>query len=152
MSVEGWISTSTGAHLRGRRKRDTEPELLLRKALHAEGARFRLNKTLTKGCTPDILLPRRRLAVFVDGDYWHSCPIHGRKTPFTGPNAALWEKKMERNRERDVMSTRLAQEAGWTVVRVWECSIRADAAAVARMVLEGRSPQPYDPTQRTLSS
>lgn len=80
--------------------------------------------------------------MFVDGDYWHSCPAHGRKTPFTGPNAALWEEKMVRNRERDIVSTKLAQDAGWTVVRVWECAVRSDATGAARRVLEGHSPPP----------
>jgi DNA mismatch endonuclease (patch repair protein) len=109
---------------------------LLRRALHAAGARFRLHRRITPGCTPDIVLPRHGVAVFVDGDYWHSCPTHGRKTPFTGPNAELWEQKMRRNRERDERSTALAEEHGWTVLRLWECAIRADPDGAARAVLE----------------
>jgi len=123
--------------LAGRRKTDTVPELRLRRALHAQGARFRLHVRLARGCTPDILLPRRRLAVFVDGCFWHSCPVHGRKTPFTGPNAALWEQKMERNRRNDERSTALAAALGWTVWRVWECDVRDDPHAVARRLLTG---------------
>lgn len=136
--MPNWTSTEAGQHLRRRKKVDTEPELLLRRALHATGARFRLHRQLTRGCTPDLVLPRRRLAVFIDGDYWHSCPVHGRSTPFTGPNAALWEEKMRRNRQRDQRSTALAEDLGWTVVRVWECSIRQDPTQVARAVLDGR--------------
>jgi DNA mismatch endonuclease (patch repair protein) len=136
--VTGWISTSDGRHLAGRRKTSTEPEVLLRKALHAAGARFRLNRQLAKGCTPDMVLPGWRIAVFVDGDYWHSCPVHGRHTPFTGPNAQLWQEKMQRNKERDERSTAIAQELGWTVARVWECSVRADPDGVARAVLAGQ--------------
>jgi DNA mismatch endonuclease (patch repair protein) len=143
--MSAWVSTADGRHLRGRRKTDTEPELLLRRALHAQGARFRLHRTLATGCTPDLVLPSRRIAVFVDGDYWHSCPAHGRTTPFTGPNAALWDEKMARNRERDRLSTQAAHDAGWTVVRVWECTIRADAGHAARTVLQGRSPEPAWP-------
>jgi DNA mismatch endonuclease (patch repair protein) len=90
---------------------------------------------LAKGCTPDIVMPRRRLVVFADGCYWHSCPEHGRKTPFTGPNAELWEEKMRRNRERDDRSSRIAAELGWQVVRVWECEIVADPDAAALKVL-----------------
>jgi DNA mismatch endonuclease, patch repair protein len=112
--VTSWASTDRGKHLRGRKKVSTAPEVLLRKALHALGARFRLHRRLAKGCTPDIVMPSRRLAVFVDGDYWHSCPVHGRTRPFTGPNAVLWEEKMARNKERDLRSTRLAEEVGWT--------------------------------------
>lgn len=137
MTSGRWVSTSEGRHLSGRPKTNTEPEILLRKALHAEGARFRLQRRIAKGCTPDLVLPGRgRVAVFVDGCYWHSCPVHGRKTPFTGPNADLWEAKMRRNRERDVRSTALAEEFGWTVVRVWECEVRADPRAAARGVLD----------------
>lgn len=127
---------------------NTEPELLLRRALHAMGARFRLHRTLAKGCTPDLVLPRYRIAVFVDGDYWHGCPVHGRQKPFTGPNADLWERKMERNRERDARSTALAEEQGWTVVRLWECTIRSDASAAACAVLDRRQLPPVDVSRR----
>jgi DNA mismatch endonuclease (patch repair protein) len=143
---ERWVSTDAGRHLKGRRKADTEPEMMLRRALHALGARFRLHRRLAVGCTPDLVLPRLRIAVFIDGDYWHGCPEHGRKQPFTGPNAALWEAKMRRNRERDSRSTAIAQEQGWTVVRVWECTLRADARSAAAAVLEGR---PISPTTKT---
>jgi DNA mismatch endonuclease (patch repair protein) len=142
--VNAWVSTGASAHLRGRRKKDTLPEILLRKELHRLGARFRLHRQIAPGCTPDILLPGRRLAVFVDGDYWHSCPVHGRKTPFTGPNADLWAAKMQRNRARDERSTTLAREAGWTVIRVWECSIVHDATSAACAVLRATSPGPRE--------
>ncbi|GAA0711683.1 very short patch repair endonuclease [Dactylosporangium roseum] len=137
-----WQSTDQGRHLRGRRKTNTEPELLLRKALHAAGARFRLHRQLTPGCTPDLVLPKHKIAVFVDGDYWHSCPVHGRRTPIAGPNAALWAEKFERNRNRDRRSTQLAEQAGWTVVRLWECSIRKNPGAAAAAVLSGRALPP----------
>lgn len=144
MSSEGrrWVSTNAGSHLSGRRKKDTRPELMLRRALHALGARYCLHRNLAKGCTPDIVMPSRRIVVFVDGDYWHSCPIHGRKTPFTGPNAGLWEEKMRRNRERDIRSSQLAVEAGWNVVRLWECVVRRNPEEAARAVLEGRTISP----------
>ena len=58
------------------------------------GLRFRLQRQLAKGCTPDIVMPGRRLAIFVDGCFWHGCPKHGRKSAFTGPNAQLWAEKM----------------------------------------------------------
>lgn len=142
--MSSWVSTAEGRHLHRRRKKDTVPEVLLRRALHAAGARFRLHRRLAPSCTPDIVLPGRHLAVFVDGDYWHSCPRHGRATPFTGPNADLWEEKLRRTRERDRQSTVAAQELGWTVVRVWECTVRADPAGVAAAVLDGRSVPPSE--------
>lgn len=133
--AEKWVSTAAGKHLSGRRKESTAPEIALRKALHAAGARFRLHPRLAKGCTPDIVLPSRHLAVFVDGCFWHGCPEHGRKSPWTGPNAELWATKMQRNRERDERSTQLAKELGWTVVRAWECEVRNGPDNVAARVL-----------------
>ncbi|MBX6723827.1 MAG: very short patch repair endonuclease [Dactylosporangium sp.] len=124
---------------------------MLRRALHRLGARFRLHRTLAPGCTPDIVLPARRIAIFVDGDYWHSCPIHGRRKPFAGPNAVLWEQKMRRNRDRDRRSTELARAAGWTVVRVWECSVRDDPTAAAKLALAGQSPVPVVGSKRPAS-
>lgn len=130
------MSTVAGRHLSGRRKENTAPEVALRKALHAAGARFRLHRTLAKGCTPDIVLPSRHLAVFVDGCFWHGCPQHGRKTRWTGPNAELWLAKMRRNHERDEYSTQMAVALGWTVARVWECSVREDPKLCAAGVLK----------------
>ena len=129
-----WVATQGSIQLRGRRSRHTEPELLLRRALHAAGARFRLHRQLAPGCTPDLVLPGRSVAVFVDGDFWHGCPQHGRRT-FRGPNAGRWQAKMARNQERDRRSTQLAEQAGWQVVRIWECEVRTDPAEAARRVL-----------------
>lgn len=133
--AEKWVATQAGAHLAGRRKESTTPEVILRQAVHAAGGRFRLHRRLAKGCTPDFVLPRRRVAVFVDGCFWHGCPEHGRKTPWTGPNAGQWAEKMRRNAERDRRSTQLAQAHGWRVIRVWECQVRRDPTAVATSIL-----------------
>lgn len=132
---EVWASTSEGRHLAGRKKRDTKPELQLRRALHAAGARYRVQRRLGKGCTPDIVMPGRRLAMFVDGCFWRGCPKHGRRTPWSGPNAALWEAKMERNHQRDDRSSAIADAAGWHVLRVWECDIAANPRGVANYIL-----------------
>jgi len=105
--------------------------------VHAAGGRFRLHLQIAKGCTPDFVLPGRRLAVFVDGCFWHSCPEHGRKTPWTGPNADLWEEKMRRNAERDVRASSLAQANGFTVFRIWECEIARDPHQLALKILGG---------------
>jgi DNA mismatch endonuclease (patch repair protein) len=80
-------------------------------------------------------MPGRNLAIFVDGCFWHGCPAHGRNRPWTGPNAALWEEKMRRNAERDSRATALAQEAGWDVVRIWECAVRDDAHSIAEALV-----------------
>lgn len=133
--TDRWVSTRAGRHLSGRKKMNTMPEVELRKALHAAGARFRLHRQLAKGCTPDLVLPSRRLAIFVDGCFWHGCPLHGRKTPWTGPNADLWRLKMQRNAERDQRSTQLAEAEGWEVMRLWECDVRDDIRGVVDEIL-----------------
>ena len=138
--VNPWTSTDDGRHLRGRRNRDTVPEMLLRKALHAAGYRFRLQRRIAAGCTADLVLPRLRVAVFVDGDFWHGCPQHHPTDPFTGPNAQLWHAKIARNRARDQRATTVAEQAGWRVVRVWECEVREDPSAAARLVVSAGSP------------
>jgi len=134
--MEQWVSTPRGRALTGRRSKDTEPELLLRRALHRAGARFRLHRRIAKGCTPDIVLPGRKIAVFVDGDFWHGCPRHFADRRPGGPNASLWQQKFESVAERDARSSRLAQEFGWTVVRLWECEVRASPEAAAMRVID----------------
>lgn len=134
-----WVSTREGRHLVGRRRTSTSAEVTMRKAVHAAGGRFRLHRRIAPGCTPDFVIPSRRVAVFVDGCFWHSCPQHGRKKPWSGPNADLWAEKMRRNAERDKRSTRLAEEAGWKVVRVWECEVYRDANSLALEILEARA-------------
>lgn len=133
--TQKWASTEAGAHLRGRRTRDTAPELALRHAVHALGLRFRLHQSVAPRCTPDFVLPRWRLAVFVDGCFWHGCPDHSPAT-FHGPNADLWHAKMTANRERDERATAAARGAGWKVLRVWECEVRRDVNASALRVAD----------------
>lgn len=133
--MPAWVSTERGRGLRGRRSKDTQPELVLRSALHATGARFRLHKRIAKGCTPDFVLPSRSVAVFVDGDFWHGCPVHFPDRRPGGPNAAMWLAKFEAVKWRDVRATRIAEEAGWNVVRVWECEVRDGLPAVVARIL-----------------
>jgi len=134
MTDRKWQSTAAGRHLAGRKSKNTAPELALRRALHSRGWRYRIHKRIAPGCTPDIVFVNRRVAIFCDGDWWHKCPIHGRKMPFTGPNAALWEAKFQRIRERDQRSTALAEEAGYKVLRVWECQVRDDLPGTVDLV------------------
>jgi len=129
----GWVPTAAGAHLRGRLTRDTRPEVVLRKAVHARGLRFRLNRRVGR-YRPDFVLPRHRLAVFVDGCFWHNCPEHG-PGEFRGPNAARWQSKLHANHARDLAANTALAEAGWRVLRVWECETRIDVLAAAARVL-----------------
>jgi DNA mismatch endonuclease (patch repair protein) len=131
-----WIPTEHSRSLSARRSKNTAPELALRKALHTRGLRFRLHRTLARGCTPDLVLPSHRVAVFVDGDYWHGCPTHFPSPGGqSGPNAALWREKRVAVASRDAKATQLAEEAGWAVIRLWECEIRDDIDAAVRRVL-----------------
>ncbi|WP_412544557.1 very short patch repair endonuclease [Longispora sp. K20-0274] len=128
-----WTPTAEGAHLRGRRTKDTKPEVELRHAVHALGLRYRLHRTVVGRCSPDFVLPRWRLAVFVDGCFWHACPLHGPKV-FRGPNAERWKDKLAMNQARDERNNQALREAGWNVVRVWECEVRLDVHAAAQRV------------------
>jgi len=130
-----WVSTVQGAHLAGRRTSDTRPEIELRRAVHRLGLRFRLRRRLAGLTTPDFVLPGPRVAVYVDGCFWHGCPTHGARS-FRGPNRRLWEQKISDNRARDARNTRILTEDRWTVMRFWECQVRTDPAACAARVLE----------------
>lgn len=131
----GWVVTRQGLHLRGRRTRDTEPELRLRSAVHRMGLRFRIHRPIARNCTPDFVLPRWRVAVFVDGCFWHGCPAHTARA-VGGPNADRWREKLEVNRERDIRNDATAADAGWKVIRLWECAIKDDVAACAAVVAD----------------
>ncbi|WP_267286778.1 very short patch repair endonuclease [Kitasatospora acidiphila] len=118
--------------MRGNKGKDTKPELRLRSLLHREGLRYRVSTrpvpTLRR--TADIVFPKVKVAVFVDGCYWHGCAEH-RTIPAT--NRDFWLQKIEGNRARDAETVRLLEEAGWKVLRVWEHVAVEDAA---RLVIE----------------
>jgi DNA mismatch endonuclease (patch repair protein) len=103
------------------RGRDTKPELLLRRGLHARGLRFRLHRNDLPGC-PDLVFPRFRVAVFVHGCFWHGhkCPIF--KWP--GTRTAFWRRKIEGNTERDRRVQAALVENEWRVLVIWECALR----------------------------
>jgi DNA mismatch endonuclease (patch repair protein) len=113
-------SAAASAVMRGNRGRDTRPEVLVRSALHRSGLRFRKNQRVSfegGSVRPDIVFPRHRLAIFLDGCYWHTCPAHGTE-PRT--NADYWREKLARNVERDTFVTAALRAEGWTVLRIWE--------------------------------
>jgi DNA mismatch endonuclease (patch repair protein) len=101
------------------RSTDTAPERALRSALHHRGLRFRLHRQVPGMArrTIDVAFPSAKVAVFVDGCYWHGCPIHG-KTPQR--NSAWWSEKLRRNVDRDKETNQALLAAGWAVVRAWE--------------------------------
>ena len=94
----------------------TKPELALRRELHRRGLRFRVNVKDLPG-RPDIAFTKARLAVFVDGCFWHGCELHG-VAPKS--NAEWWTRKLEQNRARDAQADESLRSLGWLVVHVWE--------------------------------
>ncbi|HEX9040361.1 MAG TPA: very short patch repair endonuclease [Trebonia sp.] len=117
------------ANMRGNRRADTKPELALRAALFAMGYRYRKDLRLdlpARRVRPDIAFTSRRVAVFVDGCFWHACPEHGSKPK---SNEWYWSPKLTRNVERDRAVDEALTEAGWTVIRLWEHVPLPDAVA-----------------------
>jgi DNA mismatch endonuclease (patch repair protein) len=101
------------------RSSNTKPEVKLRRALWNKGLRYRVNY-LIEGIKPDLVFTKARLAIFIDGCQWHGCPEHYVR-PRTRPE--FWGKKLFINVERDVRQTKVLQEAGWHVYRVWEHTV-----------------------------
>lgn len=132
-SSETWIATAASRALRGRRSRNTGPELLLRRALHRAGLRYRVHTSIGERLTLDIDFTAARVAVFVDGHFWHACPRHARPTA-GGPNSAAWLAKFARVDEREQRARRLLEQRGYVVLRYPECLIRERAEALAREI------------------
>lgn len=122
------------------RRKDTSPELAVRRRLHAAGMRYRVDfpaDGTDRRRRADIVFTRARVAVFIDGCFWHGCPEH-----FIAPkrNADYWGPKIERNMERDRTSTARLREAGWQVLRFWEHENPEDVAA---RIVEAVRPQSH---------
>ena len=129
------------------REHDTTPELLLRRTLHARGLRYFVHRKLLPGLRreADLVFVRARVAVFVDGCFWHSCPQHG--TP-PKRNAQWWSTKLERNRVRDADTDRRLREEGWLVVRVWEHENIEEAVLKIETLLNGARAQDQPRSRR----
>jgi DNA mismatch endonuclease (patch repair protein) len=111
------------------RSKNTKPELALRRALFARGLRFRTRMPLLG--RPDIIFTKAKLVVFVDGCFWHGCPIHG---TMPKSNQDYWSAKLARNRARDAETTAALEREGWCVLRHWAHEIAEDAAGVAEVI------------------
>jgi DNA mismatch endonuclease (patch repair protein) len=150
MKSDGRPTASSPAALkrmRSARQRDTGPEVSLRRCLHASGLRFRVNRPILPGMMrrADVLFASAKVAVFVDGCFWHCCPVH---RTFPKANATWWAEKLRTNRARDLDTNRRLMEAGWHVERVWEHE--SPSVAAARIVAAVRRRTPHQDTRRQL--
>lgn len=123
--------------MRANRARDTHPELALRRAVHALGLRYLVSVRPLPAVrrTADLVFTRAKVAVFLDGCFWHGCPEHHR---LAARNREYWSGKVRRNQERDRETGRLLDEAGWLVIRVWEHEDPQEAATLIAQVIATR--------------
>ncbi len=132
--------------MRGNRKRDTRPEMAVRRAVHRLGLRYRVAARPVPWlrCNADLVFASARVAVFVDGCFWHGCPEH-----FSAPrtNAGYWGPKIDGNQARDAATTEALGAAGWTCIRIWEHESAEDAAMrIAAVVREHTAKEGGEPS------
>ena len=106
------------------KSRDTKPELIVRKSLHKLGARFRLDSGHKLPGKPDIVLPSRKVVVFVHGCFWHQCPNCEEGARIPKSNVEYWKEKLKRNTERDKQHINELKKTGWKSITIWECEIK----------------------------
>ena len=133
-----WASSEVvRKQMQANRSRDTRPELALRSRVHELGLRYRVATKPVPSIrrTADLVFTRARVAVFLDGCFWHGCPDHHRPSQ---RNEEFWREKIARNRERDAETDNLLEDAGWTVVRVWEHEEPGSAARRVHAIVSAR--------------
>lgn len=127
------VSLATRKVMQANRRRDTKPEMKVRRWLHARGFRFRVDRAGLPG-RPDVVLPKHRLAIFVHGCYWHGHGCGKGLKPKT--NAAFWTEKFARNAARHDRDAGRLEDLGWRVLVIWECGLRdMDSAMAPAMAL-----------------
>ncbi|WP_311922492.1 very short patch repair endonuclease [Microbispora sp. H10836] len=141
------LNEGRSRNMRANRRTDTKPEVALRSALHRLGYRYRKDLRLDLGggvkVRPDIVFTARKVAVFVDGCFWHVCPEHGRQPTV---NEWYWTPKLRRNMERDRAADTALATAGWQVVRLWEHEPLTSAVAAVVAALGAESEHVRDPS------
>lgn len=121
------VSEGRRRNMQANRSKDTKPETTIRRLLHAEGYRFRIHRYDLPG-RPDIVFPTRRVIIEVRGCFWHG---HGcRLGQLPSNRQDYWRPKIAATKERDQRNVGALHEAGWRVIEVWECEVRADPSAV----------------------
>lgn len=141
----GSTSAQVSTRMSVARRRDTAPEVALRRALFARGLRYRVAYPVPgqRRRTIDVAFTRAKVAVFVDGCFWHGCPEHGTKPR---SNSGWWQEKLAANAARDADTDRVLDALGWTVVRIWEHVVEDEAVGLVLGALEmrGFSPRTSD--------
>lgn len=127
--------------MQANRSKNTSPELALRRLLHANGLRYRVNSRPLKSVrrTADVVFSKLRVAIFVDGCFWHACPEHYRE-PQT--HAEYWRPKIARNLERDAEINALLEAEGWLVLRFWSHQEPGEVASTVTAEIQKRREQP----------
>ena len=133
------------------RSQDTKAEILLRKTLWHLGFRYRKNYRKLPG-TPDIALTRQRIAIFVDGDFWHARNYRKQPGDLIASHKKYWKRKLARNVERDKEVNDALTQEGWLVLRFWESDIKKNLASCVETVLGYASPRthPKKPTKKAV--
>nr|WP_312028965.1 MULTISPECIES: very short patch repair endonuclease [Gordonia] len=128
-----WASSSAvRASMQSNRRRDTSPELAVRRLVHAAGLRYRVDFAPLddhRRLRADLVFTRAHVAVFIDGCFWHGCPQHH---TVAKTNAEYWARKVQTNMDRDERFNALLEKAGWSVLRFWE---HEEPASVARSIV-----------------
>ncbi|MGV9710018.1 very short patch repair endonuclease [Gordonia sp. NPDC003424] len=138
---ESWASSeAVRRSMAANRGRDTKPELRLRSEIHARGLRYFVDRAPLKGLRrrADLVFPRSKVAVFVDGCFWHGCPEHH---TVSRTNPEYWAEKVRANRKRDHETDRALEDAGWTVIRVWEHEDPQQAADLVDRIVRANLPR-----------
>lgn len=120
----------------GIRGKDTRPEMILRRGLHARGFRFRLHDRRLPG-SPDLVFPGRRAVIFVHGCFWHGHDCHLFRLPAT--RQEFWRAKIESNMTRDAAAEAALLASGWRVLTIWECALRGRTRLPVEIVLDRAS-------------
>ena len=135
MPSPSWAtSDATRRSMQANKGRDTKPELAIRQLLHAEGFRYRVNYRPVSEIrrTADIVFTRAKVAVFIDGCFWHGCSAHYQR-PVS--NRDYWDEKVLRNRARDIETGSVLADRGWNVLRFWEHEVAEAVVQVIRQQL-----------------
>jgi len=138
--TDSWASSDAVRRtMQGNRGRDTKPEMLVRRQIHAAGLRYRVSTRPLPDLrrTADIVLRPKKIAVFIDGCYWHGCTEHFNR-PKTNP--VYWDGKIGGNVRRDAETNALLEQAGWTALRFWEHEDPLDVARAIIAAAEARTP------------